>query len=115
MGILLIKLWVINALIFLRGSLMGKIIIFIIGLCLIFGVNVSARSFTKDVNLIDIIVFENFEYKELKDDFLKQVGIDVNYITIFNNAKKEITESNYKEFLTDFHNELIYDYKRCVW
>ena len=94
---------------------MGKIIIFIIGLCLIFGVNVSARSFTKDVNLIDIIVFENFEYKELKDDFLKQVGIDVNYITIFNNAKKEITESNYKEFLTDFHNELIYDYKRCVW
>ena len=63
---------------------MGKIIIFIIGLCLIFGVNVSARSFTKDVNLIDIIVFENFEYKELKDDFLKQVGIDVNYITIFN-------------------------------
>ncbi len=90
---------------------MGKIIIFIIGLCLIFGVNVSARSFTKDVNLIDIIVFENFEYKELKDDFLKQVGIDVNYITIFNNAKKEITESNYKEFLTDFHNELIYDYK----
>lgn len=90
---------------------MRKIIIFVIGFCLIFSLNVNSKIFGRDTNLVDIIVFKNFSYKQLKDDFLKQVGIDINYVTILNHANKEVNESNYKEILTNFHNELIYDYK----
>lgn len=94
-----------------RGIFMKRIINFILGFYLVFCYSVNARAFVKETNLVDIIVFEDFEYKSLKDEFLKQAGIDTNYLTISNNAQKEITESNYKELVTNFHNELVYEYK----
>ncbi len=90
---------------------MKKIIIFILLFVFTFSINVSAKFLVKDQELIDIILFEDFKYEDLKDNFLKQAGIDVNYVTILNKVQKEITESNYKDIVANFHNELIYEYR----
>lgn len=90
---------------------MKKIIMLILVSIFVFGSNANAKFFAKDQELVDIILFENFEYGDLKDDLLKQAGIDVNYVTIFNKVQKEITEENFKDIVVNFHNELIYEYK----
>lgn len=78
---------------------------------LIWGVCVQSKVFVRDVELMDIIIFDNFEYKHLKDDFLKQIGVDVNYVSIFNDKQEEITESNFRELVNKFENVLVYEYK----
>lgn len=76
-----------------------------------FSTYANSRMFFKDDELRDIIVFENFQYDDLKDKFLKQLGIDVNYVSIFNDKKEKITESNYKDLLNKFENIVTYEFR----
>lgn len=90
---------------------MKKIISLVFVFIFVFSSVANAKFFSKDIELVDIILFENFGYENLKDDLLKRAGIDVNYIKIFNKVQKEITEDNFKELIVNFHNELIYEYR----
>ncbi len=86
-------------------------LIFSLILIFVFKVNSYPKVFFKNIELTDIIVFEDFKYDNLKDDFLKQVGIDVNYVKILTENNQEVSEKNYKESINDFENNLTYEYK----
>ena len=89
----------------LRSLFIGVAIIFFFSIC------VSSKTFFKDVDLMDIIVFTDFTYDSLKDESLKQNGIDCKYVNIYTQERKEINEINYKNLLTSFVNILTYEYK----
>lgn len=78
---------------------------------ILFGVDIRAKMFFKNDELRDIIVFENFRYEDIKDEFLTQLGIDVNYVNIFNDKGEKITESNYKDLLKNFENTITYEFR----
>lgn len=87
-------------------------IIFLLAIFLVtFTSSIQAKMFFKNDELRNIIVFENFKYEDLKDEFLKQLGIDVNYVNIFNDKKEKITETNYRELLKNFENTVTYEFK----
>lgn len=92
---------------------MKKVSSFVLALIfiLISSVCVQSKVFVRNIELMDIIIFNDFEYKHLKDDFLKQAGVDVNYVSIFNDKQEEVTESNCRELLNNFENVLVYEYK----
>lgn len=77
----------------------------------IFSTRVESKFHIRDGELSDIIVFKNFEYSSLKDEFLRELGIDLEYVSIFSDKKYEITQSNYKEILNKFDNLITYEYK----
>ena len=85
-------------------------LIFSLVFILICSTYVESKIFVKDVELVDIIVFNDFKYKNLKDEFLTQVGIDTDYVTIFKNNQK-VTEDNYKKIVNEFENVLTYEYR----
>lgn len=88
--------------------------LFFLILFILFNINnvfVQSMIFIKEDELIDIVVFDDFVYENLKDDSLKQNGIDCKYVNIFTSEGKQITENNYRNLLTDFENILTYEYK----
>ena len=89
----------------LRSLLFGIVFVFL------FNVYASSKMFFKDVELVDIIIFNDFTYEDLKDEYLKKNGIDSKYVNIFTRDRRQITENNYKNLLTNFENILTYEYK----
>lgn len=90
---------------------MKKVSCLIFSLILIFicSTYVESKIFIKDANFVDIVVFNDFKYANLKED-LTQIGIDPSYVTIFKNNKK-LNEINYKSIVNEFENVLIYEYR----
>lgn len=77
----------------------------------LFKIHSYPKIFFKNIELTDIIVFEDFKFENLKDEFLKQAGIDTTYVKILSENNQKINENNYKEFINNFENNLIYEYK----
>lgn len=90
---------------------MKKICNLIFVLMLIFGYRAYPLNSMKEAELINIMLFNDFKFSDLKDEFLKKSGVDANYVTIFNDKQEEITESNYKQLVVNFANHLVYEYK----
>lgn len=84
---------------------------FLIMLLLSFGARAQGKIFFKSIELTDIIVFDDFRYDDLRDQFLKKMGVDINYVKIKNEKHEEITQFNYKDMLKSFENTLIYEYR----
>lgn len=83
----------------------------IISFILMFSVKAEGKFYVKEGELTDIIVFKGFNYCTLKDESLREFGIDVSFVKLYGDNKREITESNYKEVLNKFENVITYEYK----
>ncbi len=85
--------------------------VFLVTYILLCGISTEGKIFVKSDELTDIILFSDFDYDNLRDYFLKQMGVDIKYVSIFSEDKLEVTQENFKEVLNDFENTLIYEYR----